>query len=680
MKQIKNLIMWSFLALLLIACSEADPNVDEKAHQFAEDYENGKYEDIYHYLSEEVHNQISKEDFAIWHEEIDENMNATNRTLSLEKVEVAEGEEVPENEQYFLYEIQVETPLGSITNDGRILFELIEPEDGDKEWKVHWSPGLLLPQIDYGESVKIESSQPIRGEIHDRNGEALALNGSVLEVAMVQGRLDEHDSKEEMYELAVELLGVTEEYIDAQMSQSWVREDMIVPIKTLVYTGNEELMETLQEVSHKGLTFREVNGRVYPFGEAAAHLTGFTGPIFAEELEEKSKEGYTAQSQLGKSGLEQIFENELRGELGGKVVITSADGEEKDVLISREPVDGQNLSLTIDMNVQLEAFSQLQNEQGLNVTMNPQSGEVLALVSMPTYDPNEMVVNYSEAYQQYSDMEGHVFLSKFNQKFIPGSTIKPITAAIALENGWDPSKKVDVPESNRWQKDSSWGDHYITRVSGIPLTSLNLNEAMLFSDNIYFAQLALDTGGSAISEGLDAFGFNEVLPFETILAESTFVNDGHLEREALLADTGYGQGELLVNPLHLASMFTAFLHEGNMIQPTILMGESNSTFWKEAVVSPETAAIVKESIHEAIQNEQATGRVANVSGLNLAGKTGTAEHKVSQDEEGEETGWFVVFNDGTPEILSLVMLEHVENRGGSGLAAQKVKNIIESVN
>ncbi|WP_413380668.1 penicillin-binding transpeptidase domain-containing protein [Alkalihalobacillus sp. 1P02AB] len=676
--KISKLFIFIFISIGLVGCGNDTPDPDMLAEQFLEDYENQNYEAIYQMLTDDVHTQISREDFISWYEEADETIQALNRVLSLEKVEVPEDEEAPEGEQYYLYSLEVETNIGVLTNEGRVKFELVEMEE-EKEWKIDWTPGLLLPQIDYGDGVQYATINPTRGEIYDRNGEELAVNGKLLQVAMVLGRME--GKEEEMVKKASELLDLSEEFIEEKLNQSWVQPDHLVPIVELVYDGNEELMEILQETSKEGLTFQTIPGRQYPLGAAAAHLTGYLGNIQAEQLEELKEEGYTESSKIGRAGLEALFEKELRGQLGGKISIVSEDGKEKDVLIEKEAVDGEQITLSIDANIQKKAYDQLINEHGTNVTMNPVTGEVLALVSMPTYNPNDFIVGMSNnQFEELNNHPGKPFIAKFNQSFTPGSTIKPITAAIAIENSWDPNAKIDVPENDRWQKDDSWGNHFITRVSGIPLTSLNLSEAMVYSDNIYFAKLALETGEADIASGLEAFGFGEKLDFSTNLATSTYANENGLNRDALLADTGYGQGELLVNPLHLAVMFTSFLHEGSMIQPRLVASEQSGSFWKEQVISAETANTVKQTIIDAVQNQNATGHAANISAMNLAGKTGTAEHKSSQEEEGPETGWFIALNDGEPEVLSLMMIENVENKGGSRYVAEKVKQVLEAFN
>lgn len=184
------------------------------------------------------------------------------------------------------------------------------------------------------------------------------------------------------------------------------------------------------------------------------------------------------------------------------------------------------------------------------------------------------------------------FTSKFNKTYAPGSTIKPITASIGLKND---AIKADEPkriEGKEWQKDSSWGGYKVTRVSE-RLSDVNLENALITSDNIYFAQTALDTGKDQLSR-LKSFGFEEKLDYEFPTKSSSISNEG-IDSDILLADSGYGQGQMLMSPIHLAASYTPFLNDGNLIKPHLIKkdGEEKEIWHKNVLPTGGAEAITK---------------------------------------------------------------------------------------
>ena len=232
-----------------------------------------------------------------------------------------------------------------------------------------------------------------------------------------------------------------------------------------------------------------------------------------------------------------------------------------------------------------------------------------------------------------------------------------------------------------WQKDASWGDYHVTTLTDYGET-VNLVNAMTYSDNIYFAREALKIVADTMEEKLKSFGFEEELPFDLTMQASTFDDDGKIDSEIQLADTGYGQGQVLVNTLHLLSMYSMFVNDGNMIQPVLKYGENAAAkIWKEQAVSAQTAQTVKQSLLSVIENPSGTGASAKIDGVTMLGKTGTAEIKESQDDTtGVERGWFIceTTEDMPNQIAVVGMVEDVKTKGGSSYVTQKVRNIAAS--
>ena len=185
-----------------------------------------------------------------------------------------------------------------------------------------------------------------------------------------------------------------------------------------------------------------------------------------------------------------------------------------------------------------------------------------------------------------------------------------------------------------------------------------------------------------MEEKLKSFGFEEELPFDLTMQASTFDDDGKIDSEIQLADTGYGQGQVLVNTLHLLSMYSMFVNDGNMIQPVLKYEENAAAkIWKEQAVSAQTAQTVKQNLLSVIENPSGTGASAKIDGVTMLGKTGTAEIKESQDDTtGVERGWFIceTTEDMPNQIAVVGMVEDVKTKGGSSYVTQKVRNIAAS--
>ena len=217
-----------------------------------------------------------------------------------------------------------------------------------------------------------------------------------------------------------------------------------------------------------------------------------------------------------------------------------------------------------------------------------------------------------------------------------------------------------------WQKDSSWGNYMVTTLTPCDEPA-NMQNALMRSDNIYFAKAALKIGYDGFMEGLNELGFNEDISFELSTSKSTYDTDGKIDDEVQLADSGYGQGQILVNPIHMASIYSAFVNNGNMIKPTIIYEENKQPeYLKENAISEEAANTIKEDLIQVVENPNGTAHDAKIDGLTIGAKTGTAELKASKDEEGEVIGWFNAFTADETAAKQLVVVSMVEDANSVG--------------
>ena len=584
------------------------------------------------------------------------------------------------------YQTSFDTVAGNISFENEAIF--LKGEDG---YKLAWDDSLIFPELGSTDKVKISTTQANRGGILDRNGRVLAGKGVASSVGIVPGKLEDRD---EAIQQIAELLEIESEVIEKKLSAKWVKEDSFVSIKTIPKVAEIELMkieqdeEVLKENERQeklleipGVMISDTEVREYPLGEAAAHLVGYVQSVTAEDLENHAGEGYTANSVMGKSGMEGLFEKELKGQNGSSIYIVDSAGNKKTELASIFVQDGKDIQLTIDADLQRSLYAQFKEDKSCSVAMNPYTGEVLALVSTPSYDNNDFIMGLSnEQWTALNEDENKPMYNRFRQVWCPGSTFKPIIAAIGLESeAIDPMEDYGN-EGLSWQKDSSWGSYCVTTLH--TYEPVILENALIYSDNIYFAKAALKIGTEEMESSLTELGFNEEIPFDIKMAKSQYSNTENIETEIQLADSGYGQGQVLVNPLHMACIYSAFCNEGNIIKPYLVyQAEATVTFWMPGAFSKETAKQVLEGTKKVVNDSHGTGYAAHRDDIVLAGKTGTAEIKASKDDtSGTELGWFAIYStEETVEhpILIISMVEDVKGRGGSGYVVKKDSAVLE---
>jgi len=403
--------------------------------------------------------------------------------------------------------------------------------------------------------------------------------------------------------------------------------------------------------------------RVYPYKEATSHITGYISSITAEELDNMQDKGYTSSSVIGKTGLEKEYEDRLKGTDGVKIYIEDDTGTNIKTIKEISAKDGEDIKLTIDLDIQLKIYEQLKNDEGFFVVMNPKTGEILALVSTPSYDANKFILGMTnQEWNSLLNAEGNPLYTRFLESWCPGSTMKPITGAIGLTSGTLSVDNEFNYSGLAWQKDSSWQDHKITTLTAYS-GKKNLRNALIYSDNIYFAQATLQIGEETFTNGLDKLKFNESIDFVLPTSKSQYSNSETIQSEATLADSGYGQGQVLVNPIHMASIYSAFANDGNMIKPYIEYTENKTTeYLVENAFSKQAADEIKEGLIQVVENPSGTGHDVKVEGITIAGKTGTAELKASKDDEGDTLGWFDCFTTDQSTEDSLLIISMAKNQ------------------
>ncbi|EEW62458.1 penicillin-binding protein [Enterococcus faecium] len=560
----------------------------------------------------------------------------------------------------FSYKAKMNTSLGELKD----LSYKGTLDRNDGQTTINWQPNLVFPEMEGNDKVSLTTQEAARGNIIDRNGEPLATTGKLKQLGVVPSKLGDGGEKTANIKAIASSFDLTEDAINQAISQSWVQPDYFVPLK-IIDGATPELPA--------GATIQEVDGRYYPLGEAAAQLIGYVGDITAEDIDKNPE--LSSNGKIGRSGLEMAFDKDLRGTTGGKLSITDADGVEKKVLIEHEVQNGKDIKLTIDAKAQKTAFDSLGGKAGSTVATTPKTGDLLALASSPSYDPNKMTNGISqEDYKAYEENPEQPFISRFATGYAPGSTFKMITAAIGLDNGTIDPNEVLTINGLKWQKDSSWGSYQVTRVSS-DVSQVDLKTALIYSDNIYAAQETLKMGEKKLRTGLDKFIFGEDLDLPISMNPAQISNEDSFNSDILLADTGYGQGELLINPIQQAAMYSVFANNGTLVYPKLIADKETKD--KKNVIGETAVQTIVPDLREVVQDVNGTAHSLSALGIPLAAKTGTAEIKEKQDVKGKENSFLFAFN---PDNQGYMMVSMLENKEDDDSATKRASELLQYLN
>jgi len=530
--------------------------------------------------------------------------------------------------------------------------------------------GLLYLQVIEGKRYRIQSQENIirlipipapRGDISDRNGVVLADHRLTFDVGIVP---QETENLTSLIEKISKAVPVDREKVIREYSRNF--STPFTPVKVLEDVAKETAIALAERRDLQGLVVVVTPRRHYPYGAATAHVLGIVGEISSRELERLRPYGYRIKDLLGEGGIEESFDNYLRGEDGGTQLKVNNRGYKVATLGYRPAKKGNDLTLTLDIRLQNFIYSLLEGKQGVVCVMDPATGEILALVSSPSFDPNEDLSSFLSA-------EGRPFLNRATQGvYPPGSTFKVVIASMALEEGnIHPESSFSCPGFLKIGKGSfqCWkeGGH----------GEQHLVEALRHSCNVFFYRVGLLSGPDRIAEYARLFGFGEKSGIELPHESAGFVPTPLWKRIAKregwydgdTANFAIGQGYLAVTPLQLLRMASVIATDGKLVDPHIVKqigphevkgGRSHSLS-----LSEKTLSVVREGMTEVVNAPDGTGRYAAVEGLEIAGKTGTAQVPGKNSH-----AWFVGFSPIQNARASLVVL--VEHGGMGGLVAAQI--------
>ncbi|ANU12004.1 peptidoglycan glycosyltransferase [Planococcus antarcticus DSM 14505] len=652
------------LILILSACQEADveppdetPDETAKAiespevrvAEFIELWKSGDFPGMHtNYLNQGTQSVYGEANFVTWQQDLHKQMGVENLEVSYtEPAEDAEwNKEQPAD---FSIRVAFDTIIGPVEFE-KTLTLLYESHGKVEDWFVEWDPSFIVPNLEAGDQVSTEITQGPRGEMVDRNGNAIASNSTGYEVSVIPENFDTAKKQQ-----LAELLGMSEQAIDNKLNQPWVQPHYLVPIAQI--KADQSTLDELFTI--RGTTSREVTMRNYPYGWALSHISGYMGPITSEQLEAWSSKGYSTETMVGRQGLEEILQERLRGRAGGRIILKKQQENAVITSVDNEPIPGETVALTIDAELQQALYEAMGEQAGTSAAIDPDTGETLALVSSPGFDPNEFVPNITNSrFQELANDPLQPFFNRFAAVYAPGPIMQPITAAIGLESGTlDPAEGYDI-SGKSWQRYQSWGDYRVTRPRDDVPNPIDLNKALIHSDNIYFAQQALNIQDDDFQTGLENFGFSEEIAFPIELTPSRISQDGTFGSEGQLAGTASGQGQMQVNILHMATLYSPILTNGKLYKPTLFLDDEDQQLWNENLLDAENAELLQISLSNA----------GKELGTELAGKSGTAR------ERDEQNSWFVGYSLVNPDLIVAMMVE------GEDEVDETVEQVIEEWN
>lgn len=539
--------------------------------------------------------------------------------------------------------------------------------------------GPKLRQRAESNRIRMIPKQPERGNIFDRNGKLLATTRYPRSVylwpmahttpswSVVGPRLSQ-------------ILDISQEEIEKQLEKAGANSSSLIRIARDL---NEAEVTGLKEYENE-LPNVEVNTeavRYYPDGRQLAHILGYTRELTAEQLKKRKSEGYRLGDVIGQMGVEKAYEKKLRGEWGGQQVEVDGAGKPLRVLGEKEAKAGNDLHLTIDLEIQKAAEKALSGRNGAIVALNPNNGEVLAMVSHPTFDPN-IFSKQKLSQTDWESVQGeeHPLVNRALSAFPPASTFKIVTNTAGIESGkFSPNVILQtypylVIGGTRFGEWNHAG-----------FGPLGFVGAMQWSSDTFFYQIGKGIGGPTLIEWTRKYGFGEKTGFDFVTEETKgLVPDDNWKQKAwkmpwTIGDTinmSIGQGALLTTPLQVAVMFAVPANGGYRVQPHLLKDNGDAKKWRKSLnMKPVTIKILREGLRKVVS--EGTGKALNKPTIPpVAGKSGTAEawkRGVKQNH-----AWFGAYAPADkPEILIVAFAEHSGGGGGS-VAAPMILEIMEN--
>ncbi|HTN42635.1 MAG TPA: penicillin-binding protein 2 [Nitrospiria bacterium] len=565
-----------------------------------------------------------------------------------------------------------------------------------RAWYLQITKGSYYKEQSENNRVRVVYIQPPRGLIFDRHGELLANNVPSFNLYLVSE--DISDKKGVLDQLA-RFIQVDRSELERRITS---RKNNVPYMPTKVKEGLS-LREVALIESHRldlaGTILVPEPQRNYLYGPLAAHLLGYVGEISPAQLQESGNEDTLPGTSVGQSGIEKTYDTQIRGEVGEKIIEVDAVGHEMKVLRVQEPASGDDVYLTIDLNVQKAAEEALGKNAGTIVAIDPRNGEILAMVSHPAFDPNQLSQSLSTAdWEALSSDPGHPLTNRAIQgQYPPGSTFKLVVSSAALETKEvTPEEPIlctgGMPFGRRVYKDWKRGGHGI----------IDLHSAIVQSCDVYFYEMGRRLGIDRLADYAFRYGLGQPTGVELASEKSGVIPTSQWKLRAKgepwypgeTLSAAIGQGFVTVTPIQLADLIGTVAMSGARFQPHLIKAIRDRATGRLYEFPPvelgrvdlakKTYTALRQALSGVVSEPHGTGASARSQFVTIAGKTGTAQ--VVEEKAGVETkslpkelqdhAWFIAFAPvEDPRIAVAVLVEH----GGHGgeTAAPPAKRVIE---
>jgi penicillin-binding protein 2 len=535
-------------------------------------------------------------------------------------------------------------------------------------------------------SLRLIPERAPRGIITDRNGVVLATNIPTYSLFLVPADLKTYEQT--LIRLS-QILGEPLDDLEA-LVESRRRTRKFEPIRLQSHL-NEDLIATIEEnrVHLPGVYLQMEPERYYPHGELASHILGHIGEISEDDLARLKDNGYLVGDWIGKKGVERTYDKILRGENGGVQVEVDASGVQRRTLAYKNPVQGQTLVLSIDLKIQKLAEDLMGDQVGSVIVTNPQTGEILALVSKPNFDPNAFVsgISFKDWNALLKDKTDPLENRAIQGQYPPGSIFKLITTLAALEDqviGLD-MKKVFLCRGIYWY--TVW-PYRCWRISGHGWC--NLERAIVESCDIFFYQLGLQVKVDKIYRMAREFGLGSKTHIDLDSEVPGLIPNPRWKESTqhmpwFPGDTihmSIGQGYLLTTPLQMLDATCGYAMNGAIYRPHLMykvvdpntertIFEKTPELLGQAEVDQKYLDFIRSAMEKVISSDNGTGKKARIKGIRIAGKTGTSENP-----HGDNHAWFTAYAPVEDPKVAVIVL--VENGGEGGVVSAPIaKRLME---
>ncbi len=640
-------------ALVIVACEGPPPKPEAAAQSYADLWQKRAYADMYALLTPEAQQRVAKDALVTRYGNIADEM-------TLESVVVSAGESrAVTDANGKVVEGRVVVPLAvrfRTTRVGEFAREvqLTLERQKDRSWRVDWSPAAIVPELTGERLVRMTRLDPTRGRIVARDGTELATFGDGFVVGVVPGQIRDEAA---LIKGLAPLVRLSEAEVKKRYASG--QPDWFMPIRTMASETPNDVREKLRVM--EGVQLRAVRVRAYPRKTFAAHLVGYVGPITTDQLTQLEPKGYREGDVVGQVGLEATLQDVLAGSFGWHLGVVEKDEAPAATLAEKAPEPGLDVVLSIDAAVQRAAETALATEQrGAVVVEDVRSGEILAIASHPSFDPNVFADGDASAISAYSsDARKPLFPRATFGQYPTGSSFKPITAAAALREGaLKPGEKVQCPAV--W---TGYGPQWRQlNHETADLGPIDLHTAIARSCNTFFYELGKrlnDKDPRLLPDTAKSFGLGKatdidfVLEAEGIVPSPEWKAANFKETEDKVWQPGdatnlaIGQGFLLATPLQMASYAAALLNDGTVLKPRVVArtarrdGTTVKAFEREVLgranAKPEQLALIREGMRGVVADPDGTAYFPfRGFSVPVLGKSGTA-----QTTSGAPNAWFI---------------------------------------